>query len=253
MTATTSSFRPTLSALDARECPAVLLGFDAAAGHLHVTFTAGDNVGIGSDNGVVALRTTSPYHHQTPVGGRYIPTAEVRQITVTGSDRADYIYLNGVSRFTFPNLADGRVVVDAGGGHDYVLGSQIGDVIRGGSGNDEVNGHHGNDRLNGGAGNDLVVGGKGDDQLWGGGGADNFVGDEKVISPDWVQPNHGRRDWVRDFATGDRYLWSNGRGWEYTTSKAAWDIEFGVPGKPARPAGSTAQLVALYGVAVDPV
>ncbi|HEX8640483.1 MAG TPA: M10 family metallopeptidase C-terminal domain-containing protein [Allosphingosinicella sp.] len=64
--------------------------------------------------------------------------------------------------------------LDAGGGHDIVLGGGGSDTIYGGTGSDHLKGESGNDRIEGGAGHDRIEGGAGKDVLLGGTGVDRF-------------------------------------------------------------------------------
>ena len=74
-----------------------------------------------------------------------------------GSDFADRIILG--DRYT------AGVVVDAGEGDDYVVGSGGSDGLLGGYGNDTLIGGLGNDVLTGGEGNDVMDGGAGEDAV----------------------------------------------------------------------------------------
>ena len=62
-------------------------------------------------------------------------------------------------------LASGRLLIDAGAGHDQLVG---------GSGDDRLDGGDGVDIISGGLGTDIIIGGLGGDTLTGGGGADVF-------------------------------------------------------------------------------
>jgi len=60
--------------------------------------------------------------------------------------------------------SDGRAVqIEAGAGHDRLLGSDLGGVLNAGSGNDVLGGGAGADSLQGGIGNDALSGGAGSD------------------------------------------------------------------------------------------
>ena len=51
-------------------------------------------------------------------------------------------------------------------GNDYIIGSEMNDVIRGGAGSDQIDGLAGNDIIRGGSGGDLISGGEGSDQFY---------------------------------------------------------------------------------------
>lgn len=62
------------------------------------------------------------------------------------------------------------------GEDNVILGSVMGNLLRGAGGNDRIEGGRGDDRLYGDAGADLLDGGTGHDRLWGGTGADRLLG-----------------------------------------------------------------------------
>lgn len=129
----------------------------------------------------------------------------LRHLLVGGSDGADVILVGEGSApgemYVSMSLAtgeqapwrhftgiNGRVIVYANGGDDYVLatsttrrgvefyGGSGDDVLVGGAGDDWLFGGFGNDTLLGGGGRDLLVGGAGDDILVGGDGDDELAG-----------------------------------------------------------------------------
>jgi Ca2+-binding RTX toxin-like protein len=61
------------------------------------------------------------------------------------------------------------------GSANYLDGYLDDDVLAGRGGNDTIFGDHGHDRIYGGAGNDLLIGSTGDDVLRGGAGTDTFM------------------------------------------------------------------------------
>ena len=83
-------------------------------------------------------------------------------------------------------------VINALGGHDWVLAGEGNDTINGGDGYDRLFGEEGDDSIDGGADGDLLYGGSGDDHLTGGAGADTFV----------FEAGHGT-DTVSDFTDGE--------------------------------------------------
>lgn len=94
-------------------------------------------------------------------GGRGRDTAQF-------SNRSNRVNLNTTA---WQNTGDGRdrlisiENVNAGSGHDVVIGNRAANTL---------NGQDGNDRLYGGLGNDLLIGGRGRDRVWGQGGRDTF-------------------------------------------------------------------------------
>lgn len=88
---------------------------------------------------------------------------------------------------------------------EWLLGSEINDILRAGRGNDQMLGRDGRDRLFGQGDNDTLAGQEGRDLLVGGGGRDRFV----------FQAGDGR-DTIRDFADDtdtlrlDESLWGGG-------------------------------------------
>ncbi|TDW19993.1 T1SS-143 domain-containing protein/predicted secreted protein (type I secretion substrate) [Rhizobium azibense] len=66
--------------------------------------------------------------------------------------------------------------LNAGGGHDVVIGSGNAETVNGGSGNDALYGMGGGDTLNGGYSTDFIDGGDGNDSLYGENGNDVLLG-----------------------------------------------------------------------------
>ena len=119
-----------------------------------------------------------------------------KAITVTNNGNNDHSYSYANSGYgdlitIDPNAPD--KTLNAGGGHDVVIGNADGNTIDGGSGDDAIYGMGGNDTLYGGSGddfidggdgNDIIEGDAGDDVLLGGAGNDTFnytIGDGKDI------------------------------------------------------------------------
>lgn len=104
---------------------------------------------------------------------------------------ANRIDLLGVTTTDYPNIS--KVVINAAGGNDTILGSAYGDSIRGEGGNDYISGGAGDDTIRPGLGDDTVSGGAGaddidgqagNDTLAGGAGSDTILGnggDDKVF------------------------------------------------------------------------
>ena len=68
------------------------------------------------------------------------------------------------------------LIVNGGGGTDYITGGYGGDTLSGSGGDDGIQGRHGHDRLDGGVGDDWLYGGYGADTLIGGEGNDGLDG-----------------------------------------------------------------------------
>ena len=66
--------------------------------------------------------------------------------------------------------------IDAGSGHDILIGGAEDNIFNGDSGADTLNGRGGDDTLNGGDHADKILGGAGDDVIEGGSGADEIKG-----------------------------------------------------------------------------
>lgn len=245
--------RPTLTRLEDRDCPTAIVS-PVVNGVVTVTvndssagYYGGQYVYVSRGYDLIAINGS----YVTKPSGQYLKVSELRKLTIIGSNRDNTIDLSAVTRDAFGSSGlQGRIFVEGRGGNDVIYGSAFTDQIFGGNGHDILRGGDGNDLLHGGDGNDLVVGGRGNDVLFGGWGTDYFVGDLEVISPDYVQPNHGQHDWLRDRDAADYYLWTGGlhsRQSAWTQTRPAWDIEYGVPGKPSRPLGRS---VDLYGFEV---
>lgn len=152
--------------LEAREMPAFVASF--RHGELRVAFdnnvATGQSVQMSAVNGYVTL-------NEVRINVR---TADVRAITIVGSDRDNFIDLKFVSTQTRFKGLDGHVSILGKGGNDVLMGTQFGDRIDGGNGSDQIWGNAGRDTLFGGAGNDSIYGGFGNDALNGGPGIDWF-------------------------------------------------------------------------------
>jgi len=88
-------------------------------------------------------------------------------------------------KFANSNNTDGDLILinhnindplEAGAGHDVVIGSANGEVVNGGSGDDALYGMAGDDKLYGGSDNDFLDGGAGNDELYGESGHDFLLG-----------------------------------------------------------------------------
>jgi Ca2+-binding RTX toxin-like protein len=197
--------RPGVECLEGRDVPAVLAFYNWATHHLDIRITEANDgqqgvvVGRGWDrNGNFV--NVEVYASSARVSLPRIPTADVRSITVTGSNQANHIDLKYVNRELFPSIRDGEVTILGNGGADYLAGSQVADWIEGGAGNDIIEGGGGNNTLYGGDGDDTIYGGNANDTIYGGAGRD------------WVEGGGGH-DWMPDYQAGlDLVFWVERKG-----------------------------------------
>lgn len=173
------SFVPQLTALEAREVPAV------AASQL-----SGGVLSVFCDNSATSVlvnQTATNIFVQDVTTNRFwsYSTAQVGRVDVFGGAGADALTSRGPANGRLVRLfgqggadtlsggkgretlngGSGNDKLDGGGGNDKLLGGDGNDNLKGGDGDDTVDGGNGNDSVNGGAGNDTLVGGGGDDTL----------------------------------------------------------------------------------------
>jgi Ca2+-binding RTX toxin-like protein len=90
-------------------------------------------------------------------------------VTVTFSDGSTQTVVyasngaNGSTATASATFPIAGATINAGGGDDILVGTNLADALNGGSGHDRLDGGGGNDVLNGGAGNDTLSGGAGAD------------------------------------------------------------------------------------------
>ena len=117
--------------------------------------------------------------------------------TITGTRFADIV-----------NGGDGSDLIKGLAGNDDLYGSDGDDDLNGGEGDDIVFGAEDNDFVYGGRGNDALYGDSGNDKLGGGLGVDVLMGgignDIFDVNPGDSRIGSGNRDWIVDFAKGDR-------------------------------------------------
>lgn len=166
----------TFRTLEAREVPAFVTHI--AAGNLRIVF---NNDGATAQSVVVSAVNGRVTLNERPTA---IRAANVRTITVVGSDLNNFIDLRFVSTGTGFRKLDGKATLLGKGGDDVLIGSQFGDKLDGGDGFDQLMGGNGNDTLNGGAGNDWLYPGYGDDTI--------------LVSPG--------NDWMDRLEPGDRVI-----------------------------------------------
>lgn len=97
------------------------------------------------------------------------------------ADLTDWTYLSvntgkGNDRILATSDFSIQLRVNAGAGHDTVIGGAANDELSGGTGNDRLYGNAGNDTLSGSGGHDRLYGDGGNDQLNGGSGNDRLYG-----------------------------------------------------------------------------
>ena len=98
-----------------------------------------------------------------------LPGVSANTVTLTTGDGDSELDASGVT-------ANKRVIFNAAGGADTLLGGAGEDILNAGSGDDELDGGGRKDELNGETGHDQILGGAGNDKLNGGQGADTLVG-----------------------------------------------------------------------------
>jgi len=133
----------------------------------------------------VSTAGLEPQYDILDARSRLSPGAGCRSVVERGIVRAHHVQCGGA-------VGDPKIealLVDAGGGDDLVLVSDIAvpvialggdgdDLLEGGTAGDALSGGAGVDTVVGGSGNDMLVGDAGDDLLEGGSGADELAGGE---------------------------------------------------------------------------
>jgi len=120
----------------------------------------------------------------------------------------------------------GIAAIDAGMGHDTIIGSAAGDVITGGTGNDLLDGFGGTDRISGDSGNDTLIGGNGSDTLDGGTGDDSLIGgigDDDLIGGagnDTLDGGDGADYYTFSGTSGGFDVLIGGAGYDYVRAAA---------------------------------
>jgi len=104
----------------------------------------------------VEYRTTSERNVEWDVFGDLTGVIAGETITLSASNGDDHMDASGIT-------SNHRVVMNAGGGTDTLLGGAGADILNGGAGNDMLSGGSNSDTLNGGADNDTMAGGGGND------------------------------------------------------------------------------------------
>ncbi|PVE23180.1 hypothetical protein DC522_16990 [Microvirga sp. KLBC 81] len=129
----------------------------------------------------------------------------------------EHYFANGRHEGRAGALTASGAVIDAGAGHDFVLGGLYSDYVVGNTGSDTIYGYAGWDVLLGGTGRDVLWGGEGNDQIFGG-NDDDFLsgesGDDTVeggAGNDQVYGNAGD-DVIRGNAGDDHLDGGEGAG-----------------------------------------
>ena len=151
--------------MESRVLLTVTTNFTPGTGQLDVSSDAADAITIGIDGGSGNVTVNASDTGVSP--------ASVQILNVTGGPGTNAIDLSAVTAASFPNLVD--VDVDAAGGDDSVIGSELDDFILGGSGDDTIEGGLGNDDILGSSGRDSLDGGDGDDRLRGQGSSGDVL------------------------------------------------------------------------------
>ena len=162
--------------------------FIPATGELNLQLGSLENVRVSTQNGAVLVETSTGSGSYSPlISLGTVQAASVQSLVVVGGDDANTIDLIGVTSFDFTSLTS--IEVDAGNGHDRVIGTpNFGDSIIGGHGHDTIDGHGGNDTINGGDGDDSITGGTGNDSINSGDGQDSVAGE---IGDDTIDAGDG--------------------------------------------------------------
>jgi hypothetical protein len=121
---------------------------------------------------VVSIRAAKD---NAPVEEVRVPVEGVTSVSVRALAGDDTVRLDALGEAGQDVRVPSRI--DAGPGHDIVVGTVAGDFIKGGFGNDLLVGKAGDDRLDGGWGIDDLRGGDGNDSLEGGFGPDYVYGE----------------------------------------------------------------------------
>jgi Ca2+-binding RTX toxin-like protein len=172
MSATKTTFRPTVESLEDRRVPAVTGATLAADGTLTVNGSANaDLIAVTQAGGKVSVTGWSAKFDALKV-----------KAVIIKAGAGDDVVVNATS------LTSG---VDAGAGSDFVVGGSAGDLILGGDHSDYLMGMGGNDLIVGHAGNDVLYGGLGSDVMIGGVGMEVFYDDTTLATTDssgWLEP-----------------------------------------------------------------
>lgn len=149
--------------------------FEAFAGADSVSAGAGnDTVYVSTDFVFVSGGAGNDYLGIAGAGSLTLKLAALGFESLQSGDGADTISAGALAAGT---------AIHGGGGHDSIVGTLFGDILRGGGGNDSIAGGGGNDTLFGnqeradnGSGNDRITGGSGDDEIYGAVGNDTLSG-----------------------------------------------------------------------------
>ena len=167
--------------------PAIADGSDCAVSTFSGGLLSVHASSVGSAGCDVIVRSTTGGHIRimmvndnfvqeiTATGSNFVPTWNVEDIEVIGSEKADYIDLSEINSSNW-FYSINSVFVNAHHGDDVIIGSSYADRIFGAGGRDYIDGGNGNDYLDGQGSSDVVIGGAGDDRMKGKSGNDTFLG-----------------------------------------------------------------------------
>lgn len=172
-----SRHAPVLESLEARDLPAVSIGYYAAGtlGGIRIDGTPGDDRVIVEEVGDrVQVTHTAPGESPTVVS--YSRTA-IWQVKFYGNDGNDY-FENATPAYTRNTRLNIDVHAYGGPGNDTIYGGVANDILLGEGDNDWVYGRGGADEIEGDAGADHLFGGADNDRLFGGDGNDEVRGED---------------------------------------------------------------------------
>jgi Ca2+-binding RTX toxin-like protein len=115
---------------------------------------------------------------------------------------------------------------DGTNGDDIIIGSPVGDTIRGFEGNDKIQGNGNPDVVFGGPGNDIISGGEGTDTLFGEDGNDVLLSDSgtNVVFGGGGASLYGGKGDDTLLGGSDNDVLTGGPGHDYFDCNEGWDI-----------------------------
>ena len=162
----------------------VFASFNTVADQLEITSDSqADIINVGVSGGDVVVNGQTVAN-----GGSNLEPGDVAAILVHAGAGGDIIQLSNVTSANGFSGLDYSVVVNAGDGRDFIIGSEFSDFLYGEGGNDTLMGESGNDSGYGGDANGI---GTGDDQSYGGSGNDTYFADG---GDDYIAGDSGNDD-----------------------------------------------------------
>ena len=115
---------------------------------------------------------------------------------------------------------------DGTNGDDIIIGSPVGDTIRGFEGNDKIQGNGNPDVVFGGPGNDIISGGEGTDTLFGEDGNDVLLSDSgtNVVFGGGGASLYGGKGDDTLLGGSDNDVLTGGPGHDYFDCNEGWDV-----------------------------